>query len=239
MHLLIVSCKENANLPRPDLHLHQDWRVSKLDCFADLEAQVKLSSPPSDLILAYQDRPKQLSQATVLRLLSARPLLRIIQVLGPWCDGDLRTPGCLSGVLTINFRDADRRLPALLEEFRQGKGPLVRPLTSLESLHQKPRQPSPPMRVGIQLPRQLALGLSASLTALGHQPIHLSDATTTNALDAIIIDGDSNDDSALLQQHTPALRLHGFSRLEDDHSLAKLCSLADLDAGLRGLVQRP
>ncbi len=239
MHLLIVSSKENVNLPRPNLNLHQDWRVSNLDSFAELEPQVKRASPPPDLILAYQDRPKQLSQATVSRLLSARPLLRIIQILGPWCEGDLRTPGRLSGVLTITFREAEHRLATLLEEFRQSKGPLSRPLTSLESLPQKPQQLSPPMRVGLHLPKQLALGLSASLTTLGHEPVPIDGATpTTNTLDAIIIDGDTELPAPTPLDHPKVLKLHGFSRQEDHRSLPKLFTLADLEGTLSKLVHR-
>lgn len=237
MHLLILDSTESITFPRPDLALTSGWQVTHCSSFAESENQLDQVPLSPDLILVYQDRPKQLTQASVLRLLSCRPLLRVIQVLGPWCDGDLRTPGRLSGVMTITFREAPLRLGEILEAFSRGVGVLTRPLTAFELAPPLPPPSSTPLRIGVDAPNQLASSVSTSLSALGHEPFQLAGGSSTPTdLDAIIVDGDAHPSSAPAVSHPKILALLGFSRDEVQPSLPKSFTLGDLESAIQKLV---
>src|SRR6188768_39212 len=134
MQILIVDSESEASFSRPDLKLHAQWSIVRADSIARLETELKNATSPIDLVILYQDRPKQLSQGAILRCLAATPLTRFVQILGSWCDGDLRTPGRIAGVFPMSFREAEWRLAEIVEQFRLGKGPLVRPLTTPEAM---------------------------------------------------------------------------------------------------------
>jgi hypothetical protein len=237
VRILIVDAETETSFARPDLNLHARWEVVRADSMQELEQALTRANPAFDLVVAYQDRPKQLSQSTVMRCLAAKPLTRLVQVLGPWCDGDLRTPGRLVGLFSISFREAAWRLAEMVEQFRIGKGSFVRPLTAPElvidfdSLQRK-QSDRQPLRVGIRLPGRLAIGAEASLTALGHIPV-IEDADRGQDVDVVLIDGDK---PAFESPRIPILPLHGFSRSDSNGALAKSHSLAELDAALRAVT---
>lgn len=235
MRLLLVSDEQTKSFPRPDLRLHPGWSVQTASRLPQTSARV-------DLVIAFQDRPKQFTQAEVFRCLEMAPLLRIVLVLGPWCDGDLRTPGRLSGVHVLRFSEAHWKLAGLVEEFHQGKGTLTRPLTALSEQSASPN-PAPenrlPLRVGICMPAHLARGAAECVRALGHAPVMLSEPPNiADALDVVLVDSDCRSEWAH-RNPLPILHLQGFSRTEDGATLAKHFLLADLETAIQSIAQIP
>jgi hypothetical protein len=232
-----VSDEQSKAFARPELFLHRDWSVltaSSLSKLSDYRASTK---PTLDLAIAFQDRPRQFTQQSVLRCYAALPLLRIVLVLGPWCDGDLRTPGRLAGVHVMRFDEAELRLASIVEEFRQGKGVLARPLTAQG---EQPRMSASscattkPLQVGVYMPGRLAVGVTTCIEALGHTAVLLRDLDSgTNALDLLLVDGETETPAASREIDAPIIRLRGFSRQEDGMSISKNFCLADLEAAIR------
>lgn len=231
MRLLLVDIPSEASFERPELRLHAQWSIDRTDALIDLPSLLAGASQAIDLVVVYQDRPKQLSQAIVSRCLAASPLTRIVQVLGPWCDGDLRTPGRLSGVFPVSFRDAQHRLASWIEQFRVGVGPLVRPLTNPEPPHDAPRRASQPLKVAVRLTGRLKSGMEASLAALGHTTVE-STAGDPN-FDVLMVDGDAEPQAAT---NPRVLALYGFSRSTSLATLAKTASLAELESALAAIT---
>jgi hypothetical protein len=243
MRVLLVDSAVEASFVRPNLNLHRQGDAVRVNSMSDLELVVSRAIPAIDLVVVYQDRPKQLAQSTVLQILSASPLTRIVQVLGPWCDGDLRTPGRLSGLVSISSREAAWRLAEMVEQFRLGKGALVRPLTAPEPPNEimRSRDQPPALRVGIGFKGRLAEGVFASLAALGHLPLRSGGNQADPDIDVMLMDGDS---SPSKPTSVPFLRFHGFPRNTATNALAKTYSLAELEAALRRVtssvgIQKP
>lgn len=237
MQLMWVSDEQSKAFARPQLFLHRDWSVSTASTLAEVIGYGAAKRPALDLAIAFQDRPKQFSQQEILRCYTALPLLRVVLVLGAWCDGDLRTPGRLAGVHVMRFDEAELRLASIVEEFRQGKGALARPLTAQG---EQPRMSASscatakPLRIGVCMPGRLAVGATACIEALGHTAVLLKDLDSgTNSLDLLLVDGETEAPAASREIDAPLIRLRGFSRQEDGRSLGKNFCLADLEAAIR------
>lgn len=236
MRLLLINDELSPTFERPDLQLHSDWVVSCAATLADFNEQCRSAEGPVDLIVAYQDRPKQFSQAEVLRCLALLPLLRILIVQGPWCDGDLRTPGRVSGPQVMRFDSAALQMAKMVEDFRVGKGVLVQPLTAqaewpMNSTDSKQRLEG--LRIGVVLPARLASGTAACVELLGHDAVMLQDCDKpAEDLDLLLVDGDCESPNLQASPNIPRLRLCGFSRREDHSALNKTYSLADLAAAI-------
>jgi hypothetical protein len=233
VHLLVVDNASESSFTRPSLQFPASLTLHRIDDFESLESSLTSVSPPFDLAIFFLDRPKQLSQSTVLRCLALRPLMRLVVVLGPWCGGDLRTPGRLTGVFTMSFREAEMRLAPMLEEFSNGKGPWVKPLTTPDELIRPSfacRLEGKRLRVGVGLQGHLAHGLAYSIAILGHTPV-LVDPTAADSeeLDLVLIDGDQEGARPFLGD----IKLCGFPRATHGFCLPKLFSLPELETALQ------
>jgi hypothetical protein len=67
-----------------------------------------------DAILLVQSRAGQISQLDVERLFAAAPLARFVGLVGPWCEGELRSGQPWKGVVRIPWRSWATRLPGEL-----------------------------------------------------------------------------------------------------------------------------
>lgn len=236
MRLLLINDELSPTFERPDLQLHSDWFVSCAATLADFNEQGRSAEGPVDLIVAYQDRPKQFSQAEVFRCIKLLPLLRILIVQGPWCDGDLRTPGRVSGPQVMRFDSAALQMAKMIEDFRVGKGILAQPLTAQTEwpmISTDTKQRLEGLRIGVVLPGRLASGAAACVEFLGHDAVVLQDCNqTAEDLDLLLVDGDCESPNPQASPNIPRLRLCGFSRREDHSTLNKTYSLADLAAAI-------
>ncbi len=90
-----------------------------------------------DAILFVQSRPGQISQLDVERLFAASPLARLVGLIGPWCEGELRSGQPWKGVARISWRSWARRLPGELGLTIDGEPtspPLPRTANEIERL---------------------------------------------------------------------------------------------------------
>jgi hypothetical protein len=241
MQLLLIDDELSPTFERADLQLHSDWVVRRASTLADFGQPRKADESPIDLIVAFQDRPKQFSQAELSRCIDAQPLLRMMVVQGPWCDGDVRTPGRVFGPHVMRFDAAELHLAEMIEDFRVGKGVLAQPLTAqaespIFSADSKRRLEG--FRIGISLPGQLSSGAAACVELLGHEAVVFQNGDqTAEGLDLLLVDGDSESPDPLSSPTIPRLRLCGFSRREDHSALNKTYSLADLAAAIEQKMQ--
>lgn len=247
MNLLIVDeCGDAAGsmapgFPRPSLPLDDAWRITRVSSFLEITHVFAVASPPPDIVLAYQERPKQLTEAMVLQCLRVCPLVRFISVLGPWCDGHLRTPGRAPGVLSLGFREADLHLHGMLTAMKRGAGPLALPLTSQELEEQRfllrPPAAEPELRLRAAFDSSLAggiaKGIEAELTTLGHQIVRHGNMIggQTEDVDVWMVDADAECTPASRQDGKPRLSLHGFVR-DGERGIAKTHAIADLATSL-------
>jgi len=80
---------------------------------------------PSAIVLL-QSRPGVLSQAHIETLHRCAPLARLISIVGPWCDGQLRSGRPSHGVTRIHWHQWRLRLPAELGLVVRGFAPSAR-----------------------------------------------------------------------------------------------------------------
>lgn len=87
-----------------------------------------------DLLVIGSARPKVSDQAALEGLRSAAPLVRIIAVLGPWCDGEARVGRPLEGCLRIGWRHFPAYLAQELQRVHEARCPLWGlPLTATDA----------------------------------------------------------------------------------------------------------
>jgi len=55
-------------------------------------------------ILLVQSRPGQISERDVQRLHAAAPLARLVSLVGPWCEGEMRSGHPLPGIVRVPWR---------------------------------------------------------------------------------------------------------------------------------------
>lgn len=237
MEIVIVEEAESVAAPRWEETIPKGFSVRRM---AEKDATLTVlrnASPPIDVLIAVQTRPKQFSQRWFEACFAAAPLLRAVRILGPWCDGDLRTPGPVEGVLTVHFREAELRLSDILAALEEGKGALARPQTALHL----PVEPALPregrkLRVGVALKGTLQLAAADAIAALGHTPELERDGESFGDVDVLLVDGDAVESEEEGLNGPPRLKLCGFSRSESGAVLAKTFSIGDLDAALQKLT---
>ena len=96
--------------------------------------RVNTSELQPDLLVIGSTRPKASDQAALESLRSAAPLVRIIAVLGPWCDGEARGGRPLEGCVRIGWRHFSAYLAQELQRVRETSCPLWGlPLTATDA----------------------------------------------------------------------------------------------------------
>jgi hypothetical protein len=76
---------------------------------AALDKSSKICAPSA--ILLVQSRPGQISHTEVERLHRRAPLARLVALVGPWCEGELRSGQPWPGVVRIPWRAWPAQLP--------------------------------------------------------------------------------------------------------------------------------
>src|SRR5688500_4148457 len=90
-----------------------EWTKAHARCVlfdAPTDALRDLPFEPDAILLA-QSRPGQISHEDVERLHAAAPLARLIYLVGPWCEGELRSGQPCPGVVRVPWRAWQSRLP--------------------------------------------------------------------------------------------------------------------------------
>jgi hypothetical protein len=241
MQLICVSDERAPSFERPDLRLHCDWCQSDATTLSEIYDKPVWPRPSFDLLIAFQDRPKQFTKREILRCYKALPLLRIALVLGPWCDVELRNAGQAAGHV-LRFDEAAANLESLVEEFRQGKGVLARPLTSQNGLLPfcaTNSMAAKPLNVGVCMGKPLAMAVASCLEALGHLPVVLGEsAEEILAVDLIVMDDDVAPPACVKRNGPPIVCLQGFSRSTEGRPLAKTFRMLDLELAVQQAMHR-
>jgi hypothetical protein len=109
-----------------------DWTKGQARCVLFDEPKDALRNRPfePDAILLVQSRPGQISHNDVERLHAAAPLARLIHLVGPWSEGELRSGQPCPGVVRVPWRAWQTRLPHELRIARR----LARTATEIERL---------------------------------------------------------------------------------------------------------
>jgi hypothetical protein len=105
---------------KPSVWIVGDWRHAtfaaamrwlnartRCDCFEHVHAAVAASTDRSEspsAIMLVQSRPGQLTSYEVERLHVAAPLARLVALVGPWCDGELRSGQPWPGVVRVPWQ---------------------------------------------------------------------------------------------------------------------------------------
>jgi len=84
-------------------------------CYSDAESALAVSRSSAGraapaAILIMQSRPGQISHRAVERLHAVAPLARLVGLVGPWCEGELRSGRPWPGVSRVPWRDWRWRL---------------------------------------------------------------------------------------------------------------------------------
>lgn len=160
------------------------------------EAALRLARAETlpDVIVLVQARPGEISDREVDALRRAAPLVRLVGLLGSWCEGEVRTGSPWPGVPRIYWHAWPLRWEAELARASLGWLPSwAQPETATE----EDRAPDwasvpalPPGRVAIcALDRDLADWLHDACLALGQQPIRAqADCSERISADALIWD---------------------------------------------------
>ncbi len=72
------------------------------------------------LIILAQQRPGEIAPVQVEALRRMVPLVPILGLLGAWCEGEMRSGVCWSGVTRIYWHQAATRLRSIVEHARRG-----------------------------------------------------------------------------------------------------------------------
>ena len=98
-----------------------EWLNTQVQCTcfddaATLLAETTSAAPHSNpyAVVLFQSRPGQLAAIDVERLHAAAPLARLIALVGPWCEGEMRSGRPWPGVERVPWNSWRSRLPRAL-----------------------------------------------------------------------------------------------------------------------------
>jgi CheY-like chemotaxis protein len=117
----------------PEFEPATTWvrRQAEVMCFREAaHAASHAAAAKAELILFAQSRPGRFCQDNAELLHRAAPLARLAVMLGPWCEGEMRSGTPLSGVVRIYWHEWRAKLE-LLWESRDDQATWDLPRTSL------------------------------------------------------------------------------------------------------------
>ncbi len=233
----------------PELSPATSWLRCQTRCstFADAQAAIAVaqrSSPGGptgdepDLVIFFRTRPGQIGRASVEAIHQAFPLSRLLVLVGPWCEGEVRSGRPWPGVTRIYWHQWQPRLVEELLRHAQPRVPrLPRSATEVDVLLSRPPIAAARQKalIGVVSRRHINFeSLASVLAAAGHHPVWLvpGDSLPVINLDAVVVDGESHAAAAwesLRPVHdrlgsVPAVLLCHFPRPDE---LAELGQAAD------------
>lgn len=236
-----------------------DARAAAIAAAQFSRSQAADSSVPR-LIVFFLMRPGQIGRAEVEAIHAAFPLARLVALVGPWCEGEVRSGQPWPGVTRIYWHQWQ---PRLIEEVagltRAAARPLPRTASTVDVLLHRTgaiRQATCATMIGVVCWRQTDYeALAESLAAGGHHAVWLvpHEPLPTLRTDALVIDrgADVGEAAATLLETrsrlgpVPALLLCNFLRPLELEQMADLPAaavmtkpflVADLLAQLAGLL---
>jgi hypothetical protein len=173
-----------------------------------------------DAIIFCLARPGQIVRAKVEDLHQTYPLSQLFSLIGPWCEGEVRTGKPAPGVTRIYWHQWHVRLPQELIRLSQSTAArLPRSATEVDVqlCRPAPNRATRPALIGVVSRRQTDFeAIAVAIDAGGHHAVWISpdDALPVLKLDALVIDGEQPAASARFGR-LPTILLAGFPRPED------------------------
>lgn len=224
---------------RPEFAAAIRWLNAHARCVevCGIDKALTAADRPSAIIVA-QSRPGQISRHEVEHWHAAAPLARLIALLGPWCEGEMRSGRPWPGVVRVPWRTWPSRLP---RELALGgtvtAARLPRTATEAERLDSSIaallRRPPRSITAAIRTASRGEFeSLHEALLTLGanviwRQPGQSADKLTA---DVMLIDGWENA-GELAESWPPRIVLLDFPRPEDIDRAAAL--------GITAVIARP
>ncbi|HUE71049.1 MAG TPA: hypothetical protein VMP01_09185 [Pirellulaceae bacterium] len=170
--------------------------VAWLQAQARCETMINQRQFDPDAIVFCVARPGQISRAVVEDLHRAYPLSPLIALVGPWCEGEVRSGKPWPGVTRIYWHQWPARLPQELARLTQpAAARMPRSATEVDAIVSRPAPPRAvrPALIGVVSRRQTDFeAIAQALDAGGHHPVWISAAELLPVLrlDGLIIDGE-------------------------------------------------
>ena len=239
-----------GDLDAPELAPAVSWLSAQFSREATPPPPTRPSVP--EAIVICQSRPGHVGRKRVDEFHRDYPHSRLIALLGPWCEGEVRAAKPLLGVTRIYWHQWRSRLPRELQHESSDASSLPRTGTEVDLLVSRPapRRAERPALIGVVARRQLDYeAIAWVLAAGGHHGVWiLADrAPPVLAVDLVVIDGDLRSVPRPLRS-SPAILLADFPRpgetaaaggLAKLEVLAKPYSMADLLDRVSALVATP
>lgn len=170
--------------------------VAWLQAQARCETIINQRQFDPDAIVFCVARPGQISRAVVEDLHRAYPLSPLIALVGPWCEGEVRSGKPWPGVTRIYWHQWEARLPQEVARLTPpAAARMPRSATEVDALISRPAPQcaARPALIGVVSRRRTDFeAIALALDAGGHHPVWISadEALPVLRLDALIIDGD-------------------------------------------------
>lgn len=205
------------------------WLMSNACCelFSDAgvaaaEARHERSVDDPDALVFCLTRPGQIPRAVVEGLHRAFPLARIVALLGPWCEGEVRSGRPWPGVTRIYWHQWQRLIQACAGLRQPGAARLPRSATEVDALLSRtaPQRTNRSALIGVASRRQADFAaIALALDTGGHHAVWLDGAQAVVKLDALVIDSivAAPDSSELRERFgpVPTLLLGHFPRPDE------------------------
>jgi len=96
----------------PSLAPAANWLRGVADCLVISADDLPMAAGPiPTAIVLFQSRPGRIAQGAVEQLHHRAPLARLLAVVGPWCEGEVRSGHPWEGVTRIYWHQWQARLP--------------------------------------------------------------------------------------------------------------------------------
>lgn len=197
-----------GELQAPELAPAVAWLKSHARCtLGDRPRQ-----PDPDAIVFCVARPGQISRAVVDDFHRVHPLCRMLALLGPWCEGEVRSGKPWPGVTRIYWHQWQARLPEELARLADSVAPPVpRSATEVDALlgRPAPQRASRARLIGVASRRRTDFeAIALALSSEGHHPVWIAadDALPVLNLDALVVDADQDLSAAVATWQAVAAR---------------------------------
>jgi hypothetical protein len=227
--------------------------IAWLQAHAHCEKFINPQQCDPDAVLFCVVRPGQISRSAVESLHRAHPLSQFIALVGPWCEGEVRSGKPWPGVTRIYWHQWQARLPREVARLTQpAAARMPRSASEVDALISRPapQHTIRPALVGVASRKRTDFeAIALALDAGGHHPVWISadELLPLLKLDALLIDGEEH---GIQEQFgsPPTIVLANFPRRDELAAfrtasrvavLAKPYHIADLLDQLSDLLASP